>query len=132
MSIQTYGLTHVALAASDPKRSAQFYRSVFGCEVVYEDDDFVQLQTPGSRDVIVLERSPRKTGRKGGVAHIGFRLHTPDDIEAAAAAVVAAGGTVAEKGEFCPGEPYLFAEDLDGYVIEIWYELPTPIDPPSP
>jgi hypothetical protein len=24
--------------------------------------------------------------------------------------------------EFCPGEPYLFAKDPDGYEIEIWYE----------
>ena len=27
------------------------------------------------------------------------------------------------------GEPYLFATDPDGYVIEIWYELPTAVDP---
>jgi len=31
-----------------------------------------------------------------------------------------------------PGEPYLFARDLDGYLFEIWYELPTPADPPPP
>jgi len=28
-----------------------------------------------------------------------------------------------------PGEPYLFATDPDGYEIEIWFELPTPVDP---
>jgi len=39
---------------------------------------------------------------------------------------------VVRQGEFCPGEPYLFAADLDGYEVEIWYELPTPIDPPRP
>jgi hypothetical protein len=33
------------------------------------------------------------------------------------------------QGEFCPGEPYVFFEDLDGYEVEIWYELPTPLDP---
>jgi len=44
--------------------------------------------------------------------------------------VEAAGGTVREQGEFVPGEPYLFASDPDGYEFEIWYELPTSLDPP--
>jgi hypothetical protein len=30
-----------------------------------------------------------------------------------------------------PGEPYIFALDPDGYEIEIWYELPTSVDPPG-
>jgi hypothetical protein len=33
------------------------------------------------------------------------------------------------KGEFCPGEPYLFFTDPDDYEVEIWFELPTPVDP---
>jgi predicted enzyme related to lactoylglutathione lyase len=53
----------------------------------------------------------------------------PADIDAAAIAITAAGGTVVEQGDFCPGEPYLFATDPDGYTVEIWYELPTPVDP---
>jgi hypothetical protein len=28
-----------------------------------------------------------------------------------------------------PGEPYVFFTDPDGYEVEIWYELPTPVDP---
>ena len=47
-------------------------------------------------------------------------------------AVEAAGGRVLSQGEFVPGEPYLFATDLDGYEFEIWFELPTPVDPPRP
>ena len=66
----------------------------------------------------------------GGIAHFGFRLQDPNDIAAAARAVADAGGTVKEQGEFVPGEPYLFATDPDGYEIEIWFELPTAIDPP--
>lgn len=127
--IETYGLTHAALAVRDPRRAATFYRSVFGCEVVYDDSDFVQLQTPGARDVLVLERDPERAGRPGGVAHLGFRLRDPGDIDAASEAVRAAGGKVREQGEFCPGEPYLFCEDLDGYEVEIWFELPTRLDP---
>jgi catechol 2,3-dioxygenase-like lactoylglutathione lyase family enzyme len=131
MSVSTYGLTHVALGVEDPARAFGFYRRVFGMIAVYSKPDFVQAQTPGSRDVLVLERSLRRTGETGGVAHFGFRLTDPSDIDRAAAAVRKAGGTVVEQGEFVPGEPYLFARDLDGYLVEIWYELPTRVDPAS-
>ena len=51
------------------------------------------------------------------------------DIDLAVQAVERAGGTILRQGEFCPGEPYVFFHDLDGYEVEIWYELPTPLDP---
>ena len=96
---------------------------------VYRDADFVQAQTPGSRDVLVFERNDAAAGKTGGVAHFGFRLADPADIDAAAEAVVAAGGKIRDKGEFVPGEPYIFFSDPDGYEVEIWFEIPTPVDP---
>jgi len=127
--IKTYGLTHVAVAVRDVKRASKFYRQVFGAVEVYKHDGFVQLQTPGARDVLVFEEKPKQAGKIGGVAHFGFRLRNPKDIDAAAKAVKKAGGTIKEQGEFVPGEPYLFATDPDGYEIEIWFEKPTPVDP---
>jgi catechol 2,3-dioxygenase-like lactoylglutathione lyase family enzyme len=127
--IRTHGVTHIALAVRDPKRSLQFYQEVFGVVPVYEKDDFVQAQTPGSRDVLVFEKAAAKAGRSGGVAHFGFRLIDAADIDAALRTVRAAGGEVLSHGEFCPGEPYLFFRDPDGYEVEVWYELPTPVDP---
>jgi catechol 2,3-dioxygenase-like lactoylglutathione lyase family enzyme len=128
--VDTYGLTHVALAVRDPQRSLQFYRAVLGVIPVYEQGDFVQAQTPGSRDVLVFERKPRQAGKIGGLAHFGFRLRRPEDIDRAKAAVLGAVGAIRESGEFVPGEPYLFLTDPDGYEVEIWYEKPTPVDPP--
>ena len=127
--IATFGLSHIALAVRDPTESFQFYHEVFGMVAVYQDDNFIQAQTPGTRDVLVLEKSGAGGGTSGGIAHFGFRLRDPTDLRRAAAAVVAAGGTILSQGEFCPGEPYLFCKDRDGYEVEIWYELPTPVDP---
>jgi catechol 2,3-dioxygenase-like lactoylglutathione lyase family enzyme len=127
--VKTYGLTHIAVAVRSVDRSTAFYRQLLGAVEVYRQDGFVQLQTPGSRDVLVFEEKPACAGESGGIAHFGFRLQDPADIDAAARAVTEAGGTVKEQGEFVPGEPYLFAADPDGYEIEIWYELPTPVDP---
>jgi catechol 2,3-dioxygenase-like lactoylglutathione lyase family enzyme len=127
--VETHGLTHIALAVADAERSARFYEAVFGAQVVYRQAGFLQMQTPGSRDVLVFEESGERTGEAGGVAHFGFRLVRPEDIGAAIEAVRAAGGKLLDQGEFVPGEPYLFFADPDGYTVEIWYEIPTPVDP---
>jgi catechol 2,3-dioxygenase-like lactoylglutathione lyase family enzyme len=128
-SVPTYGLTHLALAVWDPARAFAFYSRVFGMVAVHRDADFIQPQTPGARDVLVLEPSLGRVGTTGAVAHFGFRLTSPTDIDHAVQAVREAGGTVVERGEFVPNEPFVFFRDLDGYLVEVWYELPTPADP---
>ena len=81
--------------------------------------------------MLVFERKPRQAGKAGGIVHFGFRLQRAEDIKKAEAAIRAAGGTIKESGEFVPGEPYVFFKDPDGYEVEIWYEIPTPVDPKS-
>jgi catechol 2,3-dioxygenase-like lactoylglutathione lyase family enzyme len=128
--VKTYGLTHIALAVKDPARSLEFYRRVLGVVPVYRQKDFIQAQTPGSRDVLVFEKG-RGGGKSGGIAHFGFRLTRAADIRKALTAIKTAGGRIKSHGEFVPGEPYVFFSDPDGYEVEIWYEIPTPHDPPT-
>jgi catechol 2,3-dioxygenase-like lactoylglutathione lyase family enzyme len=127
--VRSFGLTHLALGVTDVDRAFEFYSAVFGMVAVFRSKSFLQAQTPGARDVLVFERSDKNGHETGGVELFGFRLTDPSDIDRAAAEVEMAGGTIVEKGEFCPGEPYLFARDRDGYLLEIWYEIPTAVDP---
>jgi len=116
--IRTYGLTHIALPVKDVQRAALFYETVFGARTMYQRPGFIQLQTPGSHDILVLEEGVPS----GGSIHFGFRLVEPLGPDELADIVLAAGGQVKDKGSFGPGEPYLFFYDPDGYLVEIFFE----------
>ena len=123
--IKTLGLTHLVLTVSDVERAFQFYHDVFGMLAVYRGPKFIQAQTPGARDILVLEEGTEDVGKSGGIKHFGFRLQDARDIDRAATAIEKAGGTIKHRGEFVPGEPYVFFSDPDGYEVEVWYELAT-------
>ncbi|MBN9385373.1 MAG: VOC family protein [Chitinophagaceae bacterium] len=118
--ISTYGLTHIALPVKDVRRTAAFYEKVFGCCIMYDHGNFIQVQTPGSRDIIVFEQSPIPSDLQN--VHYGFRLMKQEDPEQLAETILSAGGTIKEKGHFASGEPYIFFYDPDGYMVEVFYE----------
>jgi catechol 2,3-dioxygenase-like lactoylglutathione lyase family enzyme len=119
--IKTHGLTHISLAVKDPERSLRFYQAVFGVREYYRDDSSIQVLGPGEYDVIAFDKSA-DAGKAGGIAHFGFRLTKPGDINKAVEEVKRAGGKILRQGEFSPGFPYVYVHDPDGYEIEIWYE----------
>jgi catechol 2,3-dioxygenase-like lactoylglutathione lyase family enzyme len=120
--IQTHGLTHISLAVRDPQRALYFYAQVFGVKEYFRSEEQIQAQGPGPYDVLAFERSDTLVGKTGGITHFGFRLRRPDDISHAVAEVQRAGGRILRQGEFAPGYPYAYVEDLDGHEIELWYE----------
>lgn len=121
-SVKTYGLAHIALAVKSAERSAHFYQQVFGMKITYQYEGWIQVETPGCHDVIVFEEKEKIPASTGGIAHFGFRLTKPEDINIAITAIEEAGGTIIKKGEFSAGHPYVFFKDPDGYEIEVWYE----------
>jgi predicted enzyme related to lactoylglutathione lyase len=124
INAKTYGLTHLAIAVNDVNRTMKFYQYVFEMQTMYLEKGFLQLTTPGCNDIIVFEeKKDRPIGETGGIAHFGFRLKNPTDISEMVNKIIYAGGTIIDKGEFVPGSPYVFFKDLDGYEVEVWYEL---------
>jgi catechol 2,3-dioxygenase-like lactoylglutathione lyase family enzyme len=114
----------LAIAVRDLDRTLKFYQAVFDMTVMYHEAHMIQLQTPGCNDIIVFEkRSGSEVGESGGIAHFGFRLRDPGDIDDFKKRILHAGGEIIDKGEFVPGSPYIFFKDPDGYTVEIWFEL---------
>lgn len=120
--VRTHGLTHLSLTVRDPERSLNFYTTVFGVREYFRDGHQIQVQGPGSHDVIAFEKGEEAAGTRGGISHFGFRLIDPDDIDAAVEEAVKAGGRLLRRGEFGPGLPFAYVADPDGYEIEIWFE----------
>jgi catechol 2,3-dioxygenase-like lactoylglutathione lyase family enzyme len=124
--VRTLGLSHLSLAVRDPARSLAFYAQAFGVREYFRDDSQIQVLGPGPHDVIAFERDPANAGKAGGIGHFGFRLAAPEDIDAAVAAAVEAGGTLLRRGDFGAGLPFAYVADPDGYEIELWFEPPPP------
>ena len=120
---KTYGLTHFAIKVENVARTLEFYKKIFDVTVMYQGPGWMQVQTPGSNDILVFEESrSAAVGQSGGIIHFGFRLRKAEDIGEMVARVKAAGAKIKEEGEFVPGSPYVFFYDPDGYEIEIWFE----------
>jgi catechol 2,3-dioxygenase-like lactoylglutathione lyase family enzyme len=119
--IKTHGLTHINLEVSDPQKSLEFYRKLFGVREYFRDENSIQALGHGTKDVIAFVKSA-KAGQGGGISHFGFRLLDPKDIDDAVTQAKQAGARILRTGEFSPGFPYLYILDPDGYEIEIWYE----------
>lgn len=121
--IATLGLTHIHLVVRDLDRALRFYTTVFGMQERFRDGPWmVFLNTPGSGDLITLNADPGEAhlaGVAGGVSHFGFRLREKEDLDAAVAAVEAAGGRLLQRGERSPGHHFAYVADPDGYVIEL-------------
>jgi catechol 2,3-dioxygenase-like lactoylglutathione lyase family enzyme len=120
--VPTYGLTHINLAVRDLERTLRFYEQAFGLCEYARGDGLVHTRAAGRHDILSFAEDLATAGKGGGVAHFGFRLVAPEDIDRAVAEVERAGGRLLRRGEFAPGFPYAYVADPDGYEIEIWFE----------
>jgi catechol 2,3-dioxygenase-like lactoylglutathione lyase family enzyme len=120
--IKTNGLTHIHLMVADLEQSVGFYHRVFGMQELFRQGaHMVFLRTPGSDDMITLHQrhADEPTGAMGSIAHFGFHHAEGTDLDSAVAEIIAAGGSLVERGTHGGNDPYAYVADPDGYVIEI-------------
>jgi catechol 2,3-dioxygenase len=121
--IATRGIGHIHLLVTDLDQSLAFYTQAFGLvEAFRVGSKMVFLDIPGTNDVIVLHELEEDSGssdKSAGVAHFGLRIRDVEQLDAAAAEIESAGGTVLERGKHAGEFPYAYVADPDGNVIEL-------------
>ena len=122
--IRTNGLNHLALPVTDPERSAAFYAGLFDMEITFSSPDVAFLKTVGAKDMIALNRSDAPVASSRDTMHFGFWVD-PDQFDVAVQAIEEAGVEKVSEPSRRPIGRYIFIEDPDGYVVEI-FECLTP------
>jgi predicted enzyme related to lactoylglutathione lyase len=93
------------LMVEDMKRALTFYRDGLGLAVKFESDHWSELDSNGA--VVALH-----SGGSGQMTETGLSFEV-DDIEAAVAAVTAAGATLSEGPSAQEGEGVILADLFD-------------------
>ncbi len=123
--ITTNGLNHLALPVRDPQQSAAFYAELFNMEITSSSPEVAYLKTSGSWDMIALNRSESVMGSSRDTMHFGFRV-TPEQFDEAVKTIEERSvKKVSEPGRRSIGR-YVFIEDPDGYVVEVFECLKPP------
>jgi len=118
--VETQGLTHINLVVADVHRAKGFYQRVFGLQELFRDGPgMVLLRPPGTHDTITLQHSPDASRGTGNIDRFGFRLADRRQLDRAIEEVIAAGGTLLERGEHQAESSYAYLTDPDGHVIEL-------------
>jgi catechol 2,3-dioxygenase-like lactoylglutathione lyase family enzyme len=117
-------MSHIHLWVSDIERSVQFYTQAFGMTHRFPArPGLASLTTPGTNDSISLnydQSDVRPKGEMGTIAHFGFRLADPADLDSAIAEVIAAGGSLVSSSDAqSNGRRTAYVADPDGYLIEL-------------
>ncbi len=120
MKIALGTVGHFGLAVSDPKKSAQWWQSVFNVRKMFEGDDYVGI-TSDDVTIVLMKGTPGPET----IDHVSFHLPDMDALRAALAALKERGVEVEDPGdEIGPeakGSPNmgLWFHDLDGYRWEL-------------
>jgi catechol 2,3-dioxygenase-like lactoylglutathione lyase family enzyme len=112
------GLTHVALAVSDPERALHFYRDVVGVTGSVRTEEYGFVIDPSNGVAFTLFGGQPPIG--AGDFHIGMSLPDPQAVRDARERLRSLG--IVERDWFDqPGYVSLKVVDPDGYLVELFF-----------
>ena len=120
---QIQGLLEAALYVDDPQRSAEFFRSLLGLEVIDADDRLIAMGVPGPGVLLLCKRGASATRNPGahdatGQMHVAFKI-APSELEVWEARLRERGVTIVEERHWPRGGHSLYFRDPDGHLVEL-------------
>jgi lactoylglutathione lyase len=138
MSTATLRTGHVGLNVTDLGRSTEFYRQVFGFEVLAADPRYAFLGRDGDLLVTLWQQSDgRHATDRPGLHHLSFQVPDIEAVRRAEATLRSLGAEVLHGGIVPHGEGVpsggVFFTDPDGLRLEIYAPSGADIAPaPTP
>ena len=119
-AVRVRGLRHLALRVRDVERARDFYRTIFGMEVVWEPDRANIYLSSGTDNLALHEDAQAAPG--GALDHLGFLVGAPEDVYAAAEALRARGVPLAHEPKVHrDGSVSCYCRDPDGNLVQILF-----------
>ena len=119
------GILETSLYVENAARSAEFYRRIFGFEVIDVDGDRVSEDTrlcalrAGDRDVLLLfQKGGTRDTDASGAIHVAFAI-ARQDLAVWAAWLNEQGVTIEERKKWKYGGEALYFRDPDGHLLEV-------------
>lgn len=129
MTVSPVRLNHAVLFVSDVDRAVNFYRAVFGMEIVSREADlgaaFLRLPRSGNHHDLGLFGIPGAAApprRSVGLYHLAWQLDTVDELVEFRGALIDAGAYTGESSHGATKSVY--GVDPDGNQFEIMWMLP--------
>ena len=117
-------LRHVALNVVDLDATLRFYVDVLGMQVEWRPDPDNVYLTLGA-DNLALHRVESLAGGRGALDHLGFVVKRPEDVDAWAERLRAAGvALAAEPKTHRDGARSLYVRDPAGNLLQLLYHPP--------
>ena len=138
MSVSTLQTGHVGLNVTDLARSIDFYRQVFGFEVLGADPRYAFLGRDGVLLVTLWQQSDgRYAAGRPGLHHLSFQVPDIEAVRRAEATLRAIGADLVHDGVVPHGEGVssggIFFTDPDGIRLEIYAPAGADVAPaPTP
>ena len=118
-------MRHIALKVRDVAQSKEFYRDVFGMDIVWEPDPQNAYLSSGCDNIALHEVPPNfATGAaEQQLDHLGFIVETIERVKELEEAFRARGVTIVHPFKLHrDGSASFYCADPDGIVIQMLYE----------
>jgi catechol-2,3-dioxygenase len=122
-------MNHAVLYVRSADATAEFYERVLGFARVIDDERFVFMRAPASRNhhdvaffTIGAQAGPSNAGHDVGLYHIAWEVPTLDDLLEMERTLSAAGALVGKSDH--GANKSLYARDPDGLEFEVMWLVP--------
>ncbi len=115
---------HVALNVSDLDRAEKFYTEVFGMRLVWKNAGEIAFLECGPDDLALIQvPAGQRPSGPSDLNHIGFRVRTREEVDAAAAQMRRRGLAISDGPRAHRDGSYSFyLDDPDGHSIQVLWD----------